>query len=483
MGINLKKVEIGCGSTKTEGYIGIDRFPLPGVDLIVDLNNQRLPFEDSSVDVIYACHSLEHLDSLEKIIFDIYRVCKHKSIVMILAPYSATSTNLANPYHKTIFNEDTFRFFSSNSTQRILPREYACPHAMNWGLEQSDNSEIKVELEILSMEYFYYQEYRHLSEIEKLHARKSLANVCDQIYYVLAVNKSKVPFTLEEMGILYKQAQKLEPSIINGLRERDRIWQYEDSIFTDITQYFENQTTVLKDDYTQSLNNIQSILKQQQENMLQYVEKQIAMLKDDYTQRLVSMQATLTTNNQQINQNLSVMEQGFLLKHDSLSALALELLKAQENNSSIHRKYSIYHKRMDLFTGIQENDISFTDGLVFSCPDFSSQSILTLSVTVPYDDYFEYQLNGYGNRIHYYLLANVGAKIFVEVIQRAKIIKQEYMTINREGHHYINVDAIKGKAAIRFKAMDNKSIIRILEINNKKLLFMGKKSIAAFVDY
>ena len=106
----LIKVELGCGRTKSEGYIGIDRFPLPGVDIVADLND-RIPMDDNSVDVLFACHSLEHFEDIKHIMEEIYRICKPNAIIHILAPYYNTTTNLANYYHMQVFNEETFRFF------------------------------------------------------------------------------------------------------------------------------------------------------------------------------------------------------------------------------------------------------------------------------------------------------------------------------------------------------------------------------------
>ena len=73
-------VELGCGKTKQKGFIGVDRFPLEGVDIVADLNG-TIPFADNSVDVIYSSHALEHLDSIENSMKEIYRICKKSQAV------------------------------------------------------------------------------------------------------------------------------------------------------------------------------------------------------------------------------------------------------------------------------------------------------------------------------------------------------------------------------------------------------------------
>ena len=42
-------VDLGCGDSK-RGDIGIDRVPLPGVDLVVNLGFEPFPFEDNTID-------------------------------------------------------------------------------------------------------------------------------------------------------------------------------------------------------------------------------------------------------------------------------------------------------------------------------------------------------------------------------------------------------------------------------------------------
>ena len=80
--MDMIKLDLGCGRAKSPGFIGVDRFALPGVDLVVDLN-KRLPFEDDSVDLISASHSLEHIENLMATMSELYRVCKHGAQICV----------------------------------------------------------------------------------------------------------------------------------------------------------------------------------------------------------------------------------------------------------------------------------------------------------------------------------------------------------------------------------------------------------------
>lgn len=52
------RINLGCGHIPKEGYVNVDRRPLPGVDMVADV--RRLPFAEGQVDEIFSAHLLEH---------------------------------------------------------------------------------------------------------------------------------------------------------------------------------------------------------------------------------------------------------------------------------------------------------------------------------------------------------------------------------------------------------------------------------------
>jgi SAM-dependent methyltransferase len=180
----MLRVDLGCGRTKADGFIGLDRFQMPGVDLIGDLD-AALPFQSNSVDLIYASHSLEHVRDLSFTIREIYRVLRHGGQLCVVAPYSEQKLNIANPYHLVTFNEHTPRFWTNYQTADIEPEEYEHPQTKQWGLLESDNSQPDIDLRLVNMEFFYFPEFRKYSEGEKRLFRQHRIDVCDQISYHL----------------------------------------------------------------------------------------------------------------------------------------------------------------------------------------------------------------------------------------------------------------------------------------------------------
>jgi tetratricopeptide (TPR) repeat protein len=196
-------LELGCGKTKMEDYLGIDRFDLPGVDIVVDLN-KGIPLRDNTVSKVYACHSLEHLDDLPFIMSEIYRVCEHGAIVTIFAPYYLQSTNLGNPFHKHVFLETTFRAYTNSRTTLIDAIEYAIPHAPYWGIGESDNSVCDVDFRTLRLDFTYLPSYYLCSDEELCFYRQSRLNVCEMILYNLVVVKGS--FSTKDEQDAFKEA-------------------------------------------------------------------------------------------------------------------------------------------------------------------------------------------------------------------------------------------------------------------------------------
>lgn len=190
------KLDLGCGKNKQQGYTGIDRVLLPGVDIVCDVDD-GLPFADNCVSKVMASHVLEHVGNLIAVMEDIYRVCRHKSVVCILAPYAATSLNIGNPFHRWHFNEHTPRFFTACAETRVPAEEFAFPYITQWGLGATENPGQSMDFRCVRMEFFYFEHSRQLGLAEKRALRKSGFNVVDQImYHLVAV---KAPIAMEEL--------------------------------------------------------------------------------------------------------------------------------------------------------------------------------------------------------------------------------------------------------------------------------------------
>lgn len=97
------KVNLGCGDKILNGWVNLDKYDLYSVDIIHDLEKFPYPFDDNTVDEIKLSHVLEHIghhpDTFNKIIKEIYRICKNNSIISISVPHPRHDYFLNDPTH------------------------------------------------------------------------------------------------------------------------------------------------------------------------------------------------------------------------------------------------------------------------------------------------------------------------------------------------------------------------------------------------
>jgi SAM-dependent methyltransferase len=103
-------VDLGCGSRKSSGYIGVDIVPCPGVDIVADLT-QTLPFEESSVDRIKAHDIIEHLPDKLNTMNEIWRIGKPGAKVDILVPSTDGRGAFQDPTHVSFWNINSFFYY------------------------------------------------------------------------------------------------------------------------------------------------------------------------------------------------------------------------------------------------------------------------------------------------------------------------------------------------------------------------------------
>jgi SAM-dependent methyltransferase len=103
-------LDIGCGRRKIAGAFGVDIEPLPGVDLVCDLND-HLPFGDASFDVVHADQVLEHVTNLVSLVYEVHRVLRAGGVFLVHTPYFRSSWAHIDPTHVRSFTISTMDYF------------------------------------------------------------------------------------------------------------------------------------------------------------------------------------------------------------------------------------------------------------------------------------------------------------------------------------------------------------------------------------
>ena len=81
------KLHLGCGNISLDGFINIDLLPSKSVDVVEDIRELK-SFTEESVDLIYACHVLEHISRREykKVLKRWYSLLKPSGILRLSVP-------------------------------------------------------------------------------------------------------------------------------------------------------------------------------------------------------------------------------------------------------------------------------------------------------------------------------------------------------------------------------------------------------------
>lgn len=117
----MKKVDLGCGISKKEGFLGVDCLELAGVDIFHDLNVFPYPFPDDDVDEVWMDNVLEHLSEPLTAMEEVHRISKPGAKIKISVPYFRSRYAIIDPTHKNFFGVSWFDYFDPTSA---LHRQY-----------------------------------------------------------------------------------------------------------------------------------------------------------------------------------------------------------------------------------------------------------------------------------------------------------------------------------------------------------------------
>ncbi|OMF92712.1 methyltransferase domain-containing protein [Paenibacillus sp. FSL R7-0273] len=213
------KIDIGCGSAKESGYLGIDRTAYPGVDIVCNIN-EEIPLPDNTAEFVMASRVLPYVDNLMTVLAEIYRISCHKAVVCILAPYAHSYPHSSNPFFKQKFDEYTPRYLTGSFFQP--PSSPLSPAVPDYPVPVPP-----FDYRLLRMELFYQYPFdQSLYETEELDILKTLqANVVHEIMYHFVVVKKDISHA--ELEAMSRNPQP-EPRV---LLERRRLSRLREDLF------------------------------------------------------------------------------------------------------------------------------------------------------------------------------------------------------------------------------------------------------------
>lgn len=110
-----KKLNLGSGELKKEGFINVDRSSLVAPDVVHDLNILPYPFNNDEFDLIEADHVLEHLDNVFFVMAELHRILKLGGELKIKVPHF--SRGFTHAEHSHGFDITFPLYFNKNFTK------------------------------------------------------------------------------------------------------------------------------------------------------------------------------------------------------------------------------------------------------------------------------------------------------------------------------------------------------------------------------
>lgn len=157
------KINIGSGFKRIEGFLNVDDDPLVSPDFLVNLEKDKLPFEDNSVESVIAHHILEHIgDNFIPLMQEIYRVCSHGAIIDIKVPHHFHEVYYGDPTHKRPITVNGMLLFDKKRCEQ---------HILDYGSSTGMALKYKVDFEMIWFDYLIDPFYSDMvNAFKKRHA-------------------------------------------------------------------------------------------------------------------------------------------------------------------------------------------------------------------------------------------------------------------------------------------------------------------------
>lgn len=132
------RIDLGCGTRKREGFVGVDVRPFEGVDVVMDAGADRWPWNDSTVDEAHASHVVEHLTPAQRIHFvnELYRVLKPGARATLIAPHWCSTRAYGDLTHVWPPVCEMWFFYLNAEWRKVNAPHcdaYTCDFAPTWG--------------------------------------------------------------------------------------------------------------------------------------------------------------------------------------------------------------------------------------------------------------------------------------------------------------------------------------------------------------
>ncbi len=102
-------LDVGCGSSKTPGAVGLDISPDTAADIVHDLDEFPYPIETSSFDQILLQDVLEHVAEPIRLFEELHRIARPGARIQLRTPHFSSALAYGDPTHRHYFSTIAIR--------------------------------------------------------------------------------------------------------------------------------------------------------------------------------------------------------------------------------------------------------------------------------------------------------------------------------------------------------------------------------------
>ena len=203
-----KKLNMGCGFLKMDGFINADFSDICEPDIKIDFNQLPWPFEDDEFQHIVAKDILEHLDTekvpLTDIIKEMYRISENGAVWEVAVPHHRSDHMWDDPTHKHTITPGTIGLFN----RKNLIEGYK--------IGRSDSPlafEMDVDMDLCETKYAYVGYWmemiknKEITEEQLNFALNTQCNVAESTIMLIQVHKPG-RYTIQELKEIINQREE-----------------------------------------------------------------------------------------------------------------------------------------------------------------------------------------------------------------------------------------------------------------------------------
>lgn len=102
-------LDIGCGTNKIPGAIGMDVNPLSAADIVHNLDDVPYPFTDDQFDEVIGRHVIEHVRDPMAVMSELHRITRPGGLIKLVAPHWTNPDFATDLTHRNHLNSYSFR--------------------------------------------------------------------------------------------------------------------------------------------------------------------------------------------------------------------------------------------------------------------------------------------------------------------------------------------------------------------------------------